>query len=253
MMKIDPDQSWSATGYADNARFVADYGVPLIGLLDPKPGERILDLGCGDGALTAQIAATGATVVGVDASADLLQAAKAQGLDVRQMDGQALCFEAEFDGLLTNAALHWMPDAEAVVAGMARALKPGGRLVGEFGGHGNVAAIVTALLAALQAEGIDEADRHPWFFPTPDQYTGMLEGAGFAVEQIALIPRPTPLPTGIEGWLATFGNPFVDGLAEDVARRVLAHAIALLAPSLRDHQGNWTADYVRIRFIARRL
>ena len=253
MMKIDPDQKWSATGYADNARFVADYGMPLIGLLDPKPGERILDLGCGDGALTEQIAATGATVVGVDASVDLLQQARAQGLDVREMNGQALSFEAEFDGLLTNAALHWMPDAEAVVAGMARALKPDGRLFGEFGGHGNVAAIVTALLAALRAEGIDGADRHPWFFPTSGQYREMLEAAGLAVDQIALIPRPTPLPTGIEGWLETFGNPFVEGLADDTARRVLANAVALLKPSLQDHQGNWTADYVRIRFIARKL
>ncbi|MEQ9199590.1 MAG: methyltransferase domain-containing protein, partial [Rhodospirillales bacterium] len=221
-------------------------------LLDPKPGERILDLGCGDGALTAQIAAAGALVVGVDASAELLQAARARGLDVRQMDGQALGFDAEFDGLLTNAALHWMPDATAVIAGMARALKPGGRLVGEFGGHGNVAAIITALLASLRAEGIDGAMSHPWFFPTPAQYAGMLEEAGFTVDQIALIPRPTPLPTGIEGWLATFGNPFVEGLAQDVARRVLANAVALLEPSLRDHQGNWTADYVRIRFTAQK-
>src|SRR5688500_15143750 len=147
MSTIKEAQSWSAEGYARNARFVADLGQPVLELLAPQPGERILDLGCGDGALTTKLVAAGATVVGGDASAELVAAAQALGLDARIADGQALAFEAEFDAVFSNAALHWMKQPDAVIAGVRRALKPGGRFVGEFGGHGNVAAIVTALVA----------------------------------------------------------------------------------------------------------
>jgi trans-aconitate methyltransferase len=249
-MDIEARQDWSAETYGGNARFVAEYGAPLVDLLAPRPGERILDLGCGDGALTERIAARGADVVGIDSSPDLLEAARMRGLRVIAMDGQALSFSREFDGVLTNAALHWMPDAEAVIEGVARALVPGGRFVGEFGGQGNVAAIVTALLAALRLEGHGEVRRHPWFFATPRQYAGMLERAGFEVAAIGLVPRPTPLPTGIRGWLAAFGSPFVEGLAPDARDRVFDLAVELLEPSLRDHEGNWSADYVRLRFSA---
>jgi SAM-dependent methyltransferase len=250
-MQITANQDWSAEGYEGNARFVADYGTVLLEHLNARPGERILDLGCGDGALTEKLVARGIEVVGIDMSPDLLEAARARGIDAREGDGQALEFDREFDAVLTNAALHWMPDAEAVIDGVARALRPGGRFVGEFGGHGNVAAIITALLAALQAEGVTDARNHPWFFATPEQYRSMLETAGFEVVEIGLVPRPTPLPTGIRGWLATFGNPFTAGLDPDRANRVFDRAVELLEPTLRDHQGNWTADYVRLRFAAR--
>lgn len=249
-MSIEARQDWSTEIYGGNARFVADYGTPLVDMLAPRHGERILDLGCGDGALTERIIARGADVVGIDSSPDLLAAARQRGIRVLEMDGQEMTFEREFDGILTNAALHWMPEAEAVLDGVARALVPGGRFVGEFGGHGNVAAIVTALLAALRMEGHGTANRHPWFFATPDQYAAMLERAGFEVVEIGLIPRPTPLATGIRGWLAAFGNPFVEGLATEARDRVFDLAVELLEPSLRDHAGNWSADYVRLRFSA---
>ena len=145
MSDTNEAQSWSAEGYATNAGFVPVLGRAVLDLMDPKPGERILDLGCGDGTLTAQIAERGAAVVGVDASPDLLAAAKARGLDARLMDGQRLAFEAEFDAVFSNAALHWMLDQDAVADGVRRALKPGGRFVAECGGHGNIAAIATAL------------------------------------------------------------------------------------------------------------
>ena len=243
-------QSWSAEGYATNAGFVPVLGRAVLDLMDPRPGERILDLGCGDGALTAQIAERGAAVVGVDASPDLLAAAKARGLDVRLMDGQRLAFEAEFDAVFSNAALHWMLDQDAVADGVRRALKPGGRFVAECGGHGNIAAIATALLASLDRIGVDGRRRFPWVFPTPDACRARLERHGFSVRLAELIPRPTPLPTGIEGWLSTFANPFLAGLSEDDRRSVVRHAVTLLAPSLCDEQGRWTADYVRLRFFA---
>jgi len=250
MSTIREVQSWSAEGYARNARFVADLGQPVLELLAPKPGERILDLGCGDGALTVKLAQAGATVVGADSSAELVAAARALGLDARIADGQALAFEAEFDAVFSNAALHWMRNADAVIAGVRRALRPGGRFVGEFGGHGNVAAIVTALVAALNARGLDGAARVPWFFPTPAEYAAKLEAQGFRVDSIGLVPRPTPLPTGMRGWLDTFANPLLDGVDAAARGPILDEVEALLAPSLRDRSGNWSADYVRLRFAA---
>ena len=244
-------QRWQVEGYVKNAGFVADLGARALELLAPKPGERILDLGCGDGRLTLKIKEAGADVLGIDSSADLLLAAEARGLDVIQMDGQALALNRTFDAVFSNAALHWMQDADAVVRGVRSSLKPDGRFVGEFGGFGNVAAIVTGLLASLDKFGIDTAGRNPWYFPTVGAYQSLLERHGFTVLDIALIPRPTPLPTGIEGWLATFANPFLAGLDERTQHHVLAHAIELLSSSLCDDQGHWHADYVRLRFAAR--
>lgn len=244
-------QSWSAESYAKNARFVADLGLPVVEWLAPRPGERILDLGCGDGALTEALVETGAAVTGVDASDALLEAARARGLNVRPMDGHTLSFDREFDAVFSNAALHWMTRPQEVIAGVARALVPGGRFVGELGGHGNVAAITLALTVVMKRRGCDGAALIPWFFPSPDEYAALLAEAGFTVERIELIPRPTPLPTGMAGWLGTFANPFVGGLAEADRQAALDEAVALLRPVLCDGRGRWSADYVRLRFAAR--
>jgi trans-aconitate methyltransferase len=241
---------WNASDYAANARFVADLAAPVVELLKPLPGERILDLGCGDGALTAAIAATGATVVGVDGAADMVRAARARGLDARVADGQRLAFEGEFDAVFSNAALHWMPDAAGVVAGVRRALKQGGRFVGEMGGHGNVAAIATALRASLRARGVAPEAAFGWFFPTEEAFGGILREHGFEVRQIALIPRPTLLPTGIAGWLTTFAAPFLAAVPAEEHTAIMAEVETLLAPALRSSGGDWIADYVRLRFFA---
>ena len=253
---------WSASGYAANARFVADLGGAVMNLLAPKPGERILDLGCGDGALTEKLAAAGAVVTGVDASPDMIGAARARGLDARVADGQHLDFGPEFDAVFTNAALHWMPDGAAVIAGVFRALKPGGRFVGEFGGHGNVASIVTALNAALTKRGLDPSRLRRWY-PTAERYAALLREGGFAVRSAEIIPRPTPLPTGIAGWLATFVDPFLaDPSFDSTAGKGAAgldraafkdEVAALLAPALQTDTGEWVADYVRLRFAAVKL
>jgi SAM-dependent methyltransferase len=250
MQGMSVEQTWTADRYARNARFVADLGAGVVEWLDPRPGERILDLGCGDGALTVKLREAGATVVGADASEALVTAARALGLDALVMDGEALTFEREFDAVFSNAALHWMPNAGAVIDGIGRALKPGGRFVAEFGGKGNVAAIVTALLAVGERYGIEPRHAMPWYFPTPDEYAALLEAAGFAVERIALIPRPTPLPGDIRGWLETFREPFFRAAGPD-AEAALDAVTRLLAPSLRDQSGRWTADYVRLRVAAR--
>jgi SAM-dependent methyltransferase len=189
-------------------------------------------------------------VTGVDASADMIEAAKAKGLKVRKLDAERLDFSNEFDAVFSNAALHWMLDPDAVIAGVVRALKPEGRFVGEFGGHGNVAAITVALIATLDKRGIDSAGALPWYFPTPAAYRAKLEDHGFVVETIDLIPRPTPLPTDMAGWLRTMAGPFLAALPSAEREDAIDDVLNLLRPSLCDDQGHWTADYVRLRFAA---
>jgi trans-aconitate methyltransferase len=247
---VSPQQTWDPERYARNARFVADLGMPVVELLAPVAGEHVLDLGCGDGALTEKLVALGCTVVGVDGSAEQVAAARARGLDCRVMDGEQLSFDGEFDAVFSNAALHWMKRPDAVIAGVWRALKPGGRFVAECGGRGCVATIERALADALARRGIDGGRANPWYFPTTEEYGARLQTRGFRVDSIALIPRPTPLPGDITAWLETFAESFTATLP--VAERVafLAEVQAALRPHLCDAQGNWTADYVRLRFAA---
>jgi trans-aconitate methyltransferase len=246
-------QDWNSSRYAQNARFVSDLGQPVLDLLNPRPGERILDLGCGDGALTEKLVAAGAQVVGIDGSADMVDAARKRGLDARVMDAYHLTFQNEFNAVFSNAALHWMKrDPDAVIQGVRHALKPGGRFTAEMGGHGCVAAIVVALCAALEKHGVPQpASGIPWYFPTVDDYRSRLERAGLRVKYIALIPRPTPLPTGMRGWLETFGIPFTNLLPESDRGAFLDEVTERLRPALCDEQGRWTADYVRLRFLAK--
>ncbi len=243
-------QSWDPERYARNARFVSDLGMPVVELLQPVAGERILDLGCGDGVLTEKLAALGCAVVGVDGSAEQITAARGRGLDARVMDGQALDFDGEFDAVFSNAAMHWMKRPDAVIAGAWRALKPGGRFVAEFGGHRCVATIVAALEAALTRRGLDAKSANPWYFPTDVEYRARLEAAGFRVDYIALIPRPTPLPGDVSGWLETFAESFTKSVPAADRRAFIDEVREALRPSLCDAAGNWTADYIRLRFAA---
>jgi trans-aconitate methyltransferase len=243
-------QTWNSQTYATNARFVAELGMPVVELLNPQPGDRILDLGCGDGALTIKLKELGCEVVGVDASENLIQAAQALGLDAYVMDGHKLEFDRPFDAVFSNAALHWMKQPEQVIAGVWRSLKPDGRFVGEFGGAGNVATIHQALMDRMRALGYDPEALNPWYFPTPEAYQTQLEAAGFEVTQIELIPRPTTLPTGVRGWLETFANPFTQALPEGERSGFLDAIVKTVEPTLCDTTGQWTADYVRLRFAA---
>ena len=247
-----PEQEWLAERYAANARFVADLAMPVVDLLEPRAGERILDLGCGDGALTLKLVAIGCKVKGVDAGPDMIRQAQAQGLDAVLMDGHALPFRSEFDAVFSNAALHWMKrDPDEVIARVKRALVPGGRFVAEMGGQGNVAAIRTALHAMLARRGMAAEGYDPWFFPSPEAYRGRLERHGFVVKDMQLIPRPTMLPTQMADWLQTFGEPFLKALPREERSAALAQTVDLLRPALCDEMGTWRADYVRLRFKAR--
>ena len=247
----DPSkQVWNASTYGKNARFVTTLGKGVVGLLDPKEGERILDLGCGDGVLSGEIAGFGAEVVGVDGSENFVETARSRGIDARKIDGQKLDFEREFDAVFSNAALHWMLEPEKVVSGVVRALKPGGRFVGEFGGFGNVAAISAALNAVGASMNGDLSLAGPWYFPTKEAYSKLLQHSGMEVTYISSFYRPTQLPTDIRGWLETMRAPFFEQFGSEI-ETAYDRVIAALRPSLCDDEGNWMADYVRLRFSAK--
>jgi trans-aconitate methyltransferase len=245
-------QTWDASLYAGNGRFVALLAGSLVEALQPKAGERILDLGCGDGFLTRRMGESGATMVGVDSSPQMIAAATELGVDARFASGEELPFEHEFDAVFSNAALHWMSDQDAVLEGVYRALKPGGRFVAECGGQGNIAAIRVALLAVLARHGIpaEQIENNRFFSDT--EYRARLESHGFLVEEIMLKPRPTPLPSGMADWLKTFRSSVLERVSGAERPLAIEQIVSLLKPVLCDREGNWTADYVRLRFVARR-
>jgi len=245
-----PNQNWNPEKYKNNAYFVPELGEPVIDLLDPKPGERILDLGCGDGVLAKKLADMGCRVVGVDTSPDMINAAKELGIDARLLDGEALDIEEEFDGVMSNAALHWMPDQYAVVRGVWRALKPGGRFAAECGGEGCIRIIREGMKIALIKRGLDYKSRNPWKYPELGAYTKILENQGFKVSYIARIDRPTPLKHGLRGWLEVFSDSHTAGFTQEEKDAFYTDVEDYCRPLLYSEQNGWIADYVRLRFLA---
>ncbi len=242
--------AWDPDRYARNARFVAELGMPVVELLAPKPSEHILDLGCGTGALTEKLAKLCYHVVGVDASAEQVRAARSRGVDARTVDAHQLPFRNRFDAVFSNAALHWMRGGDEVLAGVFRALKPGGRFVAECGASGNVARIEAGLCAALARRGIDAEPVNPWYFPTAEQYRLRLIARGFRVVTMETIPRPTALPSDLESWLETFAGDFLAPLRSSARCEVVQEVQESLRGELCSPDGVWIADYVRLRFSA---
>jgi len=232
----DP-QTWNPRLYAGSARYVSDLGADVLKLLAPQPGERILDIGCGDGALTEKIAAVPADVIGIDASEEMVAAARKRGLTAFRESAYDMTYDAEFDAVFSNAA--------KVVKNVRRALRPGGRFVTEFGGAGNVAAVVDGLTEILAAYGVS-----PWYFPDTKEYSALLEANGFRVDSIALIPRPTPVPGDILLWLENFGTSFLRLIPATDRPSALERLREALRPRLCDQAGQWTVDYIRLRVAA---
>lgn len=246
-------QTWDPQAYEQNGAFVHQLAGEVLEWLAPRPGQRILDLGCGDGLLTRRIAAAGASVVGLDASPEMLAAARANGIAAEPGNAEALPFpDHTFDAVFSNAALHWVHNQNAMLAQVHRVLKPGGRFAAEMGGHGNIAAIRAAFQAVLARHNLAHLSGDTNFYPTAEEYTHLLEDGGFRVDRISLFARPTLLPKGdgMAGWLRTFRRGILQELPEPIRSTVVDETVALLAPVLRDRDGNWTADYVRLRFIA---
>jgi trans-aconitate 2-methyltransferase len=245
---------WDAALYDGKHSFVWKHGVAVLELLAPQPEERILDLGCGTGHLTARIAASGAKVVGADNAEGMIEQARAAYPELRFeiADGTALPYVSEFDAVFSNAAIHWMRPPEKVVSGIWSALRPGGRFVAEFGGKGNVGAIMSAVLQVLEEVSAPASARELRYYPSVGEYASLLEHQGFTVTYAALIDRPTPLGGGEEGmrnWLAMFGANLLDWLPKGERAAVVRRIEGLLRPRLfRD--GVWVADYKRLRIVA---
>ena len=245
-------KTWDAGQYTRSAAFVAEMGEPVVDLLAPKAGERILDLGCGDGRLTERIAGIGAAVVAVDASPAMVEAARKRGLDARVMSADALEFDAEFDAVFSNAVLHWVLEPRKAIAGVHRALIPGGRFAAEFGGAGNVAHVCDALSTVLARRGHDFKTLSPWYFPSAEEYSSLLRAAGFSVDAIGLHDKPTRLPGDIGDWLALFASSMFEVLPPAEQEAAVDEIREILRPKLCDEQGVWTMDYVRLRLLARK-
>jgi SAM-dependent methyltransferase len=245
-------QTWDPQAYGREGAFVHQLAGGVVEWLAPQAGERILDLGCGDGQLTARLAATGAVMTGADASPAMVEAARARGIAADHAQAEQLPYpDGAFDAVFSNAALHWVRGQDAMLAQVHRVLRPGGRFVAEMGGHGNIAAIRVAFLAVLARHCHSEAEDGVNYYPTPDAYRRRLERQGFTVERMEHFARPTTLGEGgMDGWLRTFRRGVLDTLPPDLRDTVVSESCALLEPVLRDEDGNWIADYVRLRFIA---
>jgi SAM-dependent methyltransferase len=238
--------SWNADDYARVGGFVPELGQAALELLNPRPGETILDVGCGDGTLTLSIKEAGAEVVGIDNSLSMVSAAKAKGLDARLMDAADLRFSEAFDAAFSNATLHWVLDKERAARAIWFALRPGGRFCGEMGGVGNLAALRRHLDDELVERGFGPPTYAANWYPTPEEFAAIYEDVGFRDVDAELIERPTPLDHGVESWVLTFRAGWLDraGVPED-QRPAIAAAVA------RRH-GSSTADYIRLRFTMRK-
>lgn len=248
---------WDAALYDDKHSFVWKLAAGLLELLDAKPGERILDVGCGTGHLTAQIAASGAEVTGIDRSSEMIEQARSAhpSLHFEVVDAREFKFAHPFDAVFSNATLHWVTEPERAVACISAALRPGGRFVAEFGGKGNIAALVAALNRAWKNLQVQEPLSNPWYYPSLAEYAVLLERHGLEVTYGILFDRPTPLEDGERGlrnWLDMFGASIAeklptylqDNLKEEVEREARRDLF---------HDGRWVIDYRRLRVVARKL
>ncbi len=243
-------QNWNAAEYAKHAAFVPTLAHEVLSLLAPRPGEVILDLGCGDGELTHKLQQQGCEVTGIDASPGMVERASSRGLHVYVMDGHKLPFQNQFDAVFSNAALHWLTQPEQVLEGVHRALKANGRFVAEFGAQGNIAALLQAMREVFAENPDFGRFRMPWFFPSAEEYAALLELAGFRVDYIESIPRPTPLKSGVEKWLEIFAAGITTHLNPQQKRLFMGNVQDKLVSVLYSEQDGWVADYVRLRFAA---
>ena len=243
-------QNWNAEEYNANAAFVAQLGNSVLEILDPQPGARILDLGCGDGKLTLEIQQYGCHVLGIDSSEEMVNATRKLGIEGRVISGDSLNFDREFDAVFSNAALHWMLEKDQVVQGVYRALKPDGHFVGEFGGKGNINSVITVISAVF--EDFPELGKfsNPWYFPSVAEYAQVLDKAGFEINYLELIPRPTLLNTGIRGWLKVFAQGITNHLNSEEQEFFIDEVEKRLKQIIFSEENGWVADYVRLRFKA---
>ncbi|MGF1924262.1 MAG: class I SAM-dependent methyltransferase [Bacteroidia bacterium] len=246
-----PEIHWDSKLYDQQHRFVSDYGSDVLQWLAPRPGEHILDVGCGTGALASQIAESGASVLGTDASAEMIASAKISfpNLNFEVVDASKLPYNGDFDAVFSNATFHWIEDQEALIKGLYKSLKSGGRLVAEFGGKRNVKSITDAVTFAAKELGLDhKIITNFWFFPSISTYSVMLESQGFEMEQIWLFDRPTKLngESGMYDWISQFAQHSFKNLTTEQTEEIKNLAVTLLKET-NYINGQWMADYRRLR------
>lgn len=249
-----PEIHWDSKLYDKQHHFVSDYGADVLQWLAPKNGEQILDVGCGTGQLAAQIVESGATVLGVDASPEMIKSAKAAypKLKFEVIDATELPYSEEFDAIFSNATFHWIENQQALIEGLFRSLKPGGRLVSEFGGKGNIKSITDAIMAAAKKLNLaDKIKTDFWFFPSISKYATLLESEGFEIEQMWLFDRPTPIKgeDGMYNWINQFAQHAFGAINREEAERIKNLAVEILKPNYFI-KGDWLADYKRLRLKA---
>jgi SAM-dependent methyltransferase len=237
---------WDAADYARVGAFVAELGGAALDLLDPRPGERILDVGCGEGTLTKKIVERGATVLGIDNSPEMIAAARANGIEALLLDAAGMQFFAEFDAVFSNATLHWVLEKERAARAIFRALKPGGRFAGEMGGDGNLRTLREALDEELIIRGYAPPVEASNLYASPEEFAEVYESAGFGQIDARLVERPTPIEHGVAAWVITFRKGWLDRAKVPEAER------AEIAAAVADRLGSNVADYVRLRFIMRK-
>jgi 2-isopropylmalate synthase len=245
-MNNNSTNQWNAEAYHHHAHFVSELALPVIDLLDPKAGESVLDLGCGEGTLGLEIGHRGAEVFGIDLSPDMVAQARINGLEAEVMDVTRMSYTEQFDAIFSNAMLHWVHQSETAVGNIVRALKAGGRFVAEFGGAGNIQAIVEAMRKTFGAHPEYGVFKNPWYFPTPETYAQLLIRHGMRVESIELIPRPTPIDD-IANWLSLFTNGVTQHLNTEQTDAFRNEVRERLKPTLYTQSDGWVADYVRLR------
>ena len=237
---------WNAADYARVGAFVAELGAAALDLLDPRAGERILDVGCGEGSLTKRIVERGATVLGIDNSPEMIAASRANGIDAVQLDVADMTFSSEFDAAFSNATLHWVLEKEQAARAIFRALKPGGRFAGEMGGEGNIRKLREALDEELIIRGYAPPVEASNWYASPEEFASMYEAAGFAEVDARLIQRPTPIDHAVDQWVTTFRRGWLDKAGVPEAER------AEIGAAVAERFGSNVADYVRLRFIMRK-
>ena len=243
-------QNWNAEQYQKDASFVAQLGTPVLELLAPQSAEKILDLGCGDGRLTWQIQNRNCEVLGIDSSASMIAKAQEKGLKARVLSAEKIDYHRQFDAVFTNAVLHWVDDIDTVITNVYHALKTNGRFIGEFGGQGNIQALISQMSAIFQEFTEFGEFNNPWYFPSTEEFALVLEQKGFLVQYIELISRPTLLKSGIENWLEIFTNRISNHLSIEQKKIFITEVTKKLRPLIFSETKGWIADYVGIRFKA---
>ena len=246
MKKEKEINQWNPKEYNKHTHFVSELALPVVDLLSPKRGERILDVGCGEGTLAVEIEKRGAKVIGVDMSEQMVAFAKQKGIEAYVGSVTALPYENQFDGVFSNAVLHWVKDARGAVQNIAKVLKHGGCFVCEFGGEGNAYHLVDAMEKVFANHSEFGKFDNPWYFPSVKEYKTLLESEGFQVEYIELIPRPTPVDD-IANWLDIFANGITSDLDKEQFKRFKVEVKEILQETNYSKDKGWIVDYVRLR------